>query len=169
MSAGPRYPVLALGPDRYTGDSSAERFYHFRDAAALAQASHDEQKCGSRAKWDIVDNEWNTFRIVIERPLRPVTPLWQRTLMTLFAQRGAIVDLLEIEFREQGAEPPERIRARVWASICSNQHEWSDESALEQGREPRPLTEILSAAKAAVDEARSVADLFERLSAAWPA
>ena len=169
MSGTPIYPLLALGPDRYTGCASNERFYHFRDAAALTKASREERACGARLKWDLIDNEWQSFRILREQPLRTLTPLWQRVLMTIFGQQSSIKDLLKVELGEQPAAPHDEIRARVWASILRNQDEWTDEGAADEGREPRPLGETLSNAKAAIEAARSVEDLFERLSAAWPA
>lgn len=165
----PTFPVLALGPDRYTGDASNERYYGFDDISALTRPTRGEQRAGSRLKWDLIDNQGQSFRIIRETALRTLTPFWLRALMTVFRQREAIVDLTEIEFDHLAAEAFESGKARVWASIARNQEEWSDEEpALEAGRTPLPLADVLHKAKAAVEAAVNVRDLFDRLDEAWP-
>ena len=169
MTATPTFPLMALGPDRYTADAVNERFYYFRDAAALAKATREEQRAGARLKWDLVDNRGRSFRIARESRRQTLTPLWLQLLMTLFGQREAIEDLMDIELGETSSGAFEGAKARVWNSIQRNREEWSDEEpAVEAGREPEPLPDILDKAKTAIDGAVNVEDLFDRLTEAWP-
>ncbi|MFL5297364.1 MAG: hypothetical protein ACJ798_13365 [Phenylobacterium sp.] len=169
MTATPNFPVLALGPDRYGRDPTNEQFYGFDDVGALSKASREEQRSGARAQWRLMDNRGASFCIVRERALQTLTPIWLRILMTLFGQRGAIEDTLELEFGVREGLTFDEAKARVWASILRNPEEWSDEEvAADAARPPRPLADILQDAKAAVDAAQNVEDLFRRLDAAWP-
>jgi len=169
MPETPTFPLLALGPDRYTGDASNERFHRFQDMAALTRVTRQEQRSGARLQWDLIDNDGQLFRIVGETALQTLTPLWDRILMTVLRQREAIADLMEIEFSAPAVVTFESVKARVWASITRNQEEWDDEEpALEVRRAPLPLSEVLRKANAAVDAATNVEDLFARLKEAWP-
>lgn len=169
MTEMPTFPILGLGPDRYTGDASNERFHGFDDLSELTSETREEQRAGSRLQWDLIDNDGRSFRIVRETAVRTLTPFWQRVLMTILGQRGSISDLMAIEFSPQAVIEFENVKARVWASISRNQEEWDDEEpAVDAGRTPQPLAKVLTKAKAAIDAATNVEDLFARLDEAWP-
>ena len=167
MIDGPIFPVLAVGPDRYTGDATNERFYLFREAASLGKATRVEQRAGARPKWDLIDNRGRAFRIVREVRQRPRTPFWRQALLTLLGQRDEIEDNLEIEFSPPSNDRFEGAKARVWASIIANPNEWLEDGAAVDDDSAASLRATLNEARVALDAAADVADLFNRLDAAW--
>jgi hypothetical protein len=164
------FPVLALGPDRYTlASPNNERFYVFRDGTALLTATRDELRCGARLKMLLVDSENIACRIASIVDAGPRTPLWHRILLVIFRQAGSIERKLECEFASEAPIAFEAVKARVWASIERNRDDWVDDEAVagEPG-EPLELRRILARARAAVDEATNVRELFDNLDKAWP-
>lgn len=164
------FPVLALGPDRYRlASPNNERFYVFRDRNALLTATQDELRSGVRLKMLLVDSDNITFRIARIADAGPKTPLWRRVLLIVFGQAGSIDRKLECEFTNEGPTDFEAIKARVLASIERNQDDWVDDEAMAgEAGGPLELEPILARARAAVDKASDVRELFENLDEAWP-
>ena len=163
------FPVLALGPDRYwPAGANGERFYVFRDRAALSTATRDELARGTRMETLFVDNAGVARTVARTADLGAATPLWQRILMILSRDADRIAHNISCDFVEEAPIPFDSIKARVWASIERNPDDWIDDEAIAgQAGEALGLEDVLADAKAAVDRAANVKELFENLEKAW--
>lgn len=170
MTPEPTFPLLGFwsAPDEF-GLNRNERIRYFSEPDSLRRAPQRELRSGDLTGMLLVDN---AGRCWIVRDVRSVgfrTAGWHRVLMRLMRQAGYIEHA--VEYRLEAVEPlslPE-VRARVCESITRNAADWDDiDGELRDAEEPFDLEKVLAVARAAVERATNVEEIFDGLDEAWP-
>jgi uncharacterized membrane protein YhaH (DUF805 family) len=159
------FPVLLFtATERDALKMSNERFFKFRDCAEFASANRGA--LAARIGGTLIDNRGRTWAIRNVRCVGYRSPLWLRALAAMMRQDASIEHWVEHDIEEVARLPFTDVQTRVCESLDRNLSDWKDPEAL--GQQSQDWTShVLENAKASVNRARNVEELFSGLDEAW--
>ena len=158
------FPLLAFY--RTEREPENERFFEFSNHTELNTATRDA--AAIRPGMIVIDNSGHSRELRSLRFGRVITPWWSRVLCELLGQSGSIEHEVEQQFVELEPLSLDEVKARVCASLERNKDDWADYDGAGGEEGPLDESELIGKAKAAVQHAGSIAEIFEGMDAAWP-